>query len=340
MGRRNKAYSKDLHQQAYDRLTGMQAFGESKKEAVANGTEKEKIFSFNTYKSYWKHTKYFIKYIKENHPECTTLKSAKKYVNEWLQTRVDQGLSAWTVQLEAKAMGKLYGISPDDENYFKPPKRNREDIKRSRGDRVRDKHFSKTNNDELIKFCKGTGLRRAELGELRGKDLVTREEIEAEISQIESRPAEEVTPADTKRLEMLQDTRLFEGDYFTHVRNGKGGRERMSPIIGPNTEQIVERIKSTPAEEKVWQHIHQSADIHGYRAEYATIIYKAKARAIEEIPYDRVNKGSGRKYQSDVYICRKDEAGRKLDKVAMLVCSKALGHNRISVVADNYIRGL
>ena len=279
MGRRNKAYSKDLHQQAYDRLTGMQAFGESKKEAVANGTEKEKIFSFNTYKSYWKHTKYFIKYIKENHPECTTLKSAKKYVNEWLQTRVDQGLSAWTVQLEAKAMGKLYGISPDDENYFKPPKRNREDIKRSRGDRVRDKHFSKTNNDELIKFCKGTGLRRAELGELRGKDLVTREEIEAEISQIESRPAEELTPADTKRLEMLQDTRLFEGDYFTHVRNGKGGRERMSPIIGPNTEQIVERIKSTPAEEKVWQHIHQSADIHGYRAEYATIIYKAKARA-------------------------------------------------------------
>ena len=325
---------------SYDRLTGMQAFGESKKEAVANGTEKEKIFSFNTYKSYWKHTKYFIKYIKENHPECTTLKSAKKYVNEWLQTRVDQGLSAWTVQLEAKAMGKLYGISPDDENYFKPPKRNREDIKRSRGDRVRDKHFSKTNNDELIKFCKGTGLRRAELGELRGKDLVTREEIEAEISQIESRPAEELTPADTKRLEMLQDTRLFEGDYFTHVRNGKGGRERMSPIIGPNTEQIVERIKSTPAEEKVWQHIHQSADIHGYRAEYATIIYKAKARAIEEIPYDRVNKGSGRKYQSDVYICRKDEAGRKLDKVAMLVCSKALGHNRISVVADNYIRGL
>ncbi|MFB2023011.1 hypothetical protein ACEVJL_16385 [Pseudoflavonifractor sp. P01025] len=340
MGRRNKAYSKDLHQQAYDRLTGMQAFGESKKEAVANGTEKEKIFSFNTYKSYWKHTKYFIKYIKENHPECTTLKSAKKYVNEWLQARVDQGLSAWTVQLEAKAMGKLYGISPDDENYFKPPKRNREDIKRSRGDRVRDKHFSKTNNDELIKFCKGTGLRRAELGELRGKDLVTREEIEAEISQLESRPAAELTPADTKRLEMLQDTRLFEGDYFTHVRNGKGGRARLSPIIGPDSAQIIERMQNTPGEEKVWQHVHKSADIHGYRAEYATAMYKAHARPIEEIPYDRVNRGTGRKYQSEVYTCRKDEAGRKLDKAAMLVCSKALGHNRISVVADNYIRGL
>lgn len=340
MGRRNKAYSKDLHQQAYDRLTGMQAFGESKKEAMANGTEKDKIFSFNTYKAYWKHTKYFIKYIKEQHPECTTLKSARKYVNEWLQARADQGLSSWTVQLEAKTMGKLYGISPDDENYFKPPKRKREDIKRSRGVRVRDRHFSKTNNDELIRFCKGTGLRRSELEELRGKDLVTRAQIDEEISSLESRPSTELTPADMKRLGMLQDARMFSEEYFTHVRNGKDGRERLSPIIGHDAAQIVERIQNTPSEEKVWQHVHQSADIHSYRAEYATAIYKAHARAIKDIPYDRVNRGTGRRYQSQVYTCRKDEAGRKLDKAAMLVCSKALGHNRISVVADNYIRGL
>ena len=215
MGRRNKAYSKDLHQQAYDRLTGMQAFGESKKEAVANGTEKEKIFSFNTYKSYWKHTKYFIKYIKEKHPECTTLKSAKKYANEWLQSRVDHGLSAWTVQLEAKALGKLYGISPDDENYFKPPKRNREDIKRSRGDRVRDRHFSKTNNDELIKFCRGTGLRRKELQELRGKDLVSREQIEKELTELQRVPEEQRAPSVTKRIEMLQDALMSVS--YTHL---------------------------------------------------------------------------------------------------------------------------
>ena len=116
--------------------------------------------------------------------------------------------------------------------------------------------------------------------------------------------------------------------------------ERLSPIIGPNMEQIVERIRNTPAEEKVWQHVHQSADIHGYRAEYATAIYKSHARPIAEIPYDRVNKGTGRRYQSQVYTCRKDESGRKLDKAAMLVCSKALGHNRLEVVANNYIRDL
>ena len=340
MGRRNKAYSKDLHQQAYDRLTGMQAFGESKKEAVANGTDKEKIFSFNTYKSYWKHTKYFIEYIKSEHPECTTLKSAKKYVNEWLQVRADQGLSAWTVQLEAKAMGKLYGISPDDKDYFQPPKRNRADIKRSRGDRVRDRHFSITNNDELIKFCKGTGLRRSELGALKGGDLLTKGEIEAEVARLEAMPDQKRTPEEVRRLEVLKDTRLFDSEYYVFVRNGKGGRERLSPIIGKNAEQIVERIRNTPDGEKVWQHVHKCADIHAYRAEYATDIYRKYARPIEEIPYDKVNKGTGKRYQSEVYSCRKDEAGKKLDKVAMLVCSKALGHNRISVVADNYIRGL
>lgn len=340
MGRKNKAYVKDLHQQAYARLTEMQAFGTSKKESVANGTAKDKIFSYKTYEAYWKHTKYFIKYIQANHPECTTLKAAKQYMNEWLQMRTDEGKSAWTIHLEAKALGKLFGIDPTDEQYFQPPKRERQKITRSRVDRVRDKHFSKSNNDELIKFCKGTGLRRSELLDMRGKDLISRAEIEDEISRLEKQQNETHDPNRERWLDMLRDTRMFKSEYFTHVRCGKGGRVRVSPIIGANAEQIIERMRNTAPEEKVWQHVSENADIHGYRAEYATAIYKAHARAIEDIPYDRVNKGTGRKFQGDVYVCRKDEAGRKLDKAAMMICSKALGHNRISVVADNYIRGL
>lgn len=340
MGRKNKAYVKDLHQQAYARLTEMQAFCTSKKESVANGNAKDKIFSYKTYEAYWKHTKYFIKYIQANHPECTTLKAAKQYMNEWLQMRTDEGKSAWTIHLEAKALGKLFGIDPTDEQYFQPPKRERQKITRSRVDRVRDKHFSKSNNDELIKFCKGTGLRRSELLDMRGKDLISRAEIEDEISRLEKQQNETHDPNRERWLDVLRDTRMFKSEYFTHVRCGKGGRVRMSPIIGANAEQIIERMRNTAPEEKVWQHVSENADIHGYRAEYATEIYKAHARAIEDIPYDRVNKGTGRKFQGDVYVCRKDEAGRKLDKAAMLICSKALGHNRISVVADNYIRGL
>ena len=340
MGRKNKSYSKDLHQQAYDRLTAMQAFGESKKEAMANGTAQDKIFSFNTYQTYWKHIKYFLKYIKELHPESTTLKSAKKYVNEWLQIRVDQGLSAWTIQTEAKALGKLYGIQPDDPDYFQPPKRNRAEIKRSRGDRVRDLHFSKTNNDELIKFCQGTGLRRSELEALRGHDLMTRAQIEQEIARIEALPEGAEKNQEEKHLGVLRDTRMFDCEYFIHVRNGKGGRERISPIVGKNVGQILERMQNTAGEEKVWQHVNANADIHAYRGDYATAIYKAHARSIEDIPFDRVNRGTGKRFQSEVYVCRKDEVGKRLDKAAMRICSKALGHNRIEVVANNYIRAL
>ena len=90
MGRRNKSYSKDLHQQAYERLNSMQAFGESRRAPSRREPTEIRYFPFNTYKSYWKHTKYFIKYIKEHHPECTTLKKARKYVSEWLQDGVDR----------------------------------------------------------------------------------------------------------------------------------------------------------------------------------------------------------------------------------------------------------
>lgn len=342
LGRKNKAYSKTLHQQAYEKLTSMQAFGESKKEAMENETDKDKIFSFNTYKSYWKHIKYFIKYIQEKYPNCTTMKKAKKYVNEWLQKRENEGLSAYTIHLEAKALGKYYGISPDDEDYYNPPKRRREDIKRSRGDAKRDKHFSKKNNDELIKFCKGTGLRRTELEKIKGCDIISKSEIEAEISRLEKLSEEKRSEETKKRLEILKDTRLFDEEYYIHIRKnvGKGGRERYSPIVGKNSEQIIERMKDTPADEVVWQNVHKCADIHSYRGDYATYIYKAHARDIKDIPYDTIYKGTGRRKQSEVYHCRKDEAGKKLDKAAMFVCSKALGHNRIEVVANNYIRGL
>lgn len=108
--------------------------------------------------------------------------------------RTDEGKSSWTIHLEAKALGKLFGIDPTDEQYFQSPKRERQKITRSRVDRVRDKHFSKSNNDELIKFCKGTGLRRSELLDLRGKDLISRAEIEDEISRFEKQQSETHDP--------------------------------------------------------------------------------------------------------------------------------------------------
>lgn len=43
---------------------------------------------------------------------------------------------------------------------------------------------------------------------------MTRAQIEAEISSLESRPTAELTPADVKRLGMLQDARMFQGSIL------------------------------------------------------------------------------------------------------------------------------
>lgn len=349
MGRKNKSYRKDLKTQLHDKLTEMLHAGEgtSKKDAVATDTAYDKIFSFNSYKTYNQQCKAFINWIEQKHPECTTLKAARRHVNEYLEDRTENGrnqkgepLSAWTIQTEAKALGKLYQIRPDDPNYFHAPKRQREDIKRSRGDAKRDKHFSEKNNDELVKFAKGTGLRRNILENLRGRDLYTREQIE-QLQRIYMNPEIHDTEKDMFLKISADALKNFpDQKYFILSHKDKGGRSRFSPIIGPYTKQIVERMQNTRKDEKVWQHISTAMDVHGYRGDYATAIYKLYARPIESIPYDGINKGTGKRFQKDVYTCRKDEKGKKLDKKAMVLASKALGHNRIEVVANNYIRGL
>ena len=343
MGYKNKNYHKNLHRQAYDKLTNMLRAGEgrSKKEAIRTGTDRNKIFSYSTYKTYWKHTKYFISYVKDHHPDCANLKHARDYVGEWLQTRVDKGLSAWTVHTEAKALSKLYGITPSDTDYFKPPERHREDIIRSRVESTSDKHFSKTNNAELIKFCKCVGARREGLTKLCGRDLITKEQIRQEVDRILDISKERsLTKMEQKDLMINKDALLFtKNDYFVFLRE-KGGRERISPICGSvaDVQAVVERFREREADEKVWRHVHSNADIHGYRADYSNRIYRLYERDIEEIPY-KLSKAN-RLYQPDVYHCRRDEKYRCLDREAMRLASIALGHNRIDIVANNYLRGL
>ena len=257
MGRRNKQYFKSLHQQAYDKLIAMQAFGESKKEAMAEGTSKSKIFSFNTYNTYWKHIKYFLKWVQEMYPETTTLKAAKRHVNEWLHYRTEQlndkgeKLSSWTIQTEEAALGKLFQIEASDPNRFQPPKRRRTDIKRSRIATERDAHFSESNNDELIRFCRGTGCRRGVLERLEGRDLWTRKQMEEEVERLQS--SDRLTEKLEKHLHVLQDAlNVFPNtDYFIHHRKDKGGRYRYAPIIGPDKDKIIKRIRETDRNARV-----------------------------------------------------------------------------------------
>ena len=124
------------------------------------------------------------------------------------------------------------------------------------------------------------------------------------------------------------------GDCFTYyngkpciyVRNGKGGRERYAPIAD-NVDTIREMMQQKGTG-KVFDHISGMIDVHGYRSEYATKIYEQNARPLHTLS------------QKQKYYCRGELRGVIYDKQAMMIASNALGHNRLYVIADHYLRAV
>lgn len=296
-GHKNK---KTLIRQVQEALDEKLRIGESKYIAKLDGTSPEGIYSWGTYQSYLKHACYFAKYCKEAHG-CKTLEECRPYVEEWIRGR--SALSPYTQKLEAAALAKLYGCSTKDFDVKTAP-RIRENITRSRGDKIRDKHFSEDKHADLVIFARQTGLRRAELQALTGDKLI-------EIS----------------------------GKLYIHVNSGsKGGRERYAPVIG-NPAPVIAMMREAGKGKVFPDGIPGGADIHGYRADYATVIYHMNARPLEVCKREKFYNPERHAYDKDsVYRMRGSKRGEWLDKKAMLAASKALGHNRISVVGQHYIR--
>lgn len=201
-----------------------------------------RIYSYNTLKTYIKHCCYFVNWCKSEHG-CKTLDECKPYVSEWMSTR--SNLSAWTQKLEASALAKIYRVS-QSELGIETPERKRTEVKRSRGEAVRDKHFSVTKNAELVNFAKSTGLRRRELTQIRG-DAVFRDG----------------------------------GRWYLRVDEGtKGGRVRIAPIMGTEDEirAVVQKCQSA-GKNAVWgrRGVPGTMDVHACRKEYAQRVYSASA---------------------------------------------------------------
>lgn len=263
--------------------------GESKHLHKIKGDETDWIFSWSTYRAYTKHARYFLNWAKQNY-KCKTLQQARQYADEWLQTRFH--LSSYTVKLELAALCKLYGDTAAD--YIPTPPRLRKNIKRSRGKAARDAHFSEARNSEFVEFCRSTGLRRSEIKALTGD-----------------------------KLEKGAD-----GYWYINVNKmTKGGRPRKVRIIGTDEAiaRIVERMQNAGSG-RVFEKI-PSCDIHGYRSEFATAVYKQYARPVKSLPPE------------ERYCCRKDRRGVWYDRRAMGYASAALGHskNRVSVVGEHYL---
>lgn len=121
------------------------------------------------------------------------------------------------------------------------------------------------------------------------------------------------------------------GRACINVTSGaKGGKNRLAPIIGDSqqVQNIIDRVYNTPHGQKVFQNISNAADIHSYRSQYAINYYNECLNSLDGLSRDRRNR----------YYCRKDLKSKCYDKGAMKMVSEALGHNRISVIAEHYLR--
>lgn len=175
--------------------------------------------------------------------------------------------------------------------------RHRANIKRSRHDTESLRHFSKANNADLINLCMHTGLRREDVTRLQGGSVWYRD-----------------------------------GQAYITVHRSKGGKDRNVPILS-NDQRTIDLIQGTQEGRRVFHHIHSAAPIHEYRAAYALHLYQHYLQQMGMTDSKLQNINDPHK----VYICRRDMAGVRFWKPAMLKTSQALGHGRIDVIAQSYL---
>ncbi len=243
MAHKNKL---NLIAQVNEKIKSFDKRGQSKHKAKYEHGHVDDIYSNSTYDKYLRVCCAFVIWCKNNH-RCKTLDDCRRYVDEWITKLIDAKYSASTIKQYTCAVAKLYQCSTKE--FIKTPSRYRKDIKRSRGEKVRDAHFSEKNNKAIVEFCKSTGLRRHELKALRTDDLICED-----------------------------------GTYYVHVRRGKGGKERHTKIIG-DIQNVIDCFKKSENDiyGRVFPKIPNAMDVHGYRRIYADIFYHLIARDIATI---------------------------------------------------------
>ena len=272
--------------------------GRSRHNDKARGEDVKFIYSARTYDTYRQQGKAFAAYAKSK--GCKTLDEAKKVVADYLQSLIDAGKSGYSIRTAASAIGKLYTT---DYGSFgvTMPERKRSEIKNNRGDSrmIASGHISAETAERYGKILRCIGLRRSEALLARGADLIRKDD-----------------------------------KYCVHVPRGKGGRSREAVVQGTQKEikAVIELFEEAKArgtqggDPHVWPSgIPRNLPVHRYRAEYAKRVYMSVARPIEALQ------------KEDKYVCRGDLAGVVYDRQALAYASEQLGHNRVSVVADNYL---
>lgn len=220
--------------------------GESKHEAKREG-DLDGIYSWSTYHNYQFVGVQFLKWCRENHG-IRLLEDAKPYIEAYIRYRIEKGYSPSTIKRDVAALCKIYGLRREH-LAVKLPVRQRSDITRSRTEKAHDKEFSEQRNQDVVDFCKGTGLRKHELAKVKQEDVYVRK-----------------------------------GKVFVHTK-GKGGKEREVEVLPEYRKHVLACAKKVKPGELIFKkkQIKNRMDEHAYRREYAQKKYELLARPAKEL---------------------------------------------------------
>ena len=261
------------------------------------------IHSTQTAESYRQTVGEFCTWLKTEKPEVWQTKDLdqidKEVAYEYLQAREQQGCSAWTVSKDMSALNKVLDLGLNKKEGGLQ-ERSLKDISRSREQKEHDAKYNPTNYKDQIEFAKAFGVRR--------------ESIYGGQFQV-------------------KENSLFKKDGKVYVSViEKGGRYREAPCLAEYQKSIESKYNITERETYTKEQFIESyyrnkgnylfntytdkIDNHAFRSEYATNLYRELAEQKETVTSDY----------------------RGYDSAVLKEVSEALGHSRINVVADHYLK--
>lgn len=305
----------------HNTLAGKIAFGESKhanKQDVGFGVSTYKIYSYNTYNTYLKEGKQFAKWLEAEKGinKVKDIKELEPYAKEYIQYRLDNGISVYTCKMERSALGMLFGKQVEIEM----PRRDNGDIKRSRLDTKNDKYISRTGKyRDVFTIATATGGRRKDISKLE-----------------------------------VSDFKEINGRLYVQFLKSKGGRDRLAPVLPSLETEVMEIIKRAKEENRslIFPRIPKEVDVHGLRREYTKNIYNAFEADHNFRNEYLKNIGCSEKHEYYVYKDKdgnrqmkevkatvyRDREGNVWDRMSLFATSQADGHSRLDVSVTHYLK--
>lgn len=265
------------------------------------------IYSHSTFKNYMRVGARFNEWVLEKGYKANSTEQAiRRYGIEYLESLENRGLSLHTVAQAKSFMGKML----DREIDYKIPPLRGEDATKGRAMSERFRGFDEVRNADLVLIAKATGGRRGDLEKLTTDDFI-------------------------------REKGIITGVEF---KQSKGGRDRFSPILPKYQKEVTklinerERALKDTYNKEIFERIHSKANIHSYRREYARELYKECENNKSYRDY-LIEQYKQRKHiyngNKDLY---KTKDGNEYDRKSLFVTSQSLGHNRLTVVTNNYFK--